>query len=113
LEERHSRNSCQREKWNEKETRHSRRGPRGDVPLETGMVRLWMNLGDQNGIRPGDVVGAIASEVGIPGKAIGEITILRDHTLVDISEQHVTRVLEESMGKYHLRGKSVMLRLAE
>jgi ATP-dependent RNA helicase DeaD len=114
LEERHSKTSSQREKWNEKEGRHSsRRAPRGDAPLETGMVRLWMNLGDQNGIRPGDVVGAIASEVGIPGKAIGEITILRDHTLVDISEQHVTRVLEESMGKYHLRGKSVMLRLAE
>ena len=72
-----------------------------------------MNLGDQNGLRPGDVVGAIASEVGIPGKAIGAITILRDHTLVDISEKHVTRVLKESTGKYHLKGKSVMLRLAE
>jgi hypothetical protein len=28
-------------------------------------------------------------------------------------EQHVTRVLKESTGKYHLKGKSVMLRLAE
>jgi ATP-dependent RNA helicase DeaD len=87
-------------------SRHSR-------TKEQGMVRLWMNLGGQNGIRPGDVVGAIASEVGIPGKAIGEIIILNDHTLVDVSENHVKRVLKESTGKYHLKGKSVMLRLAE
>lgn len=107
----------QREKWNEK-----RNGPRNSTrksftrdstPIEGGMVRLWMNLGNQNGIRPGDVVGAIASEVGIPGKAIGEITILGDHTLVDIAEMHVKKVLSESTGKYHLRGKPVMLRLAE
>ena len=72
-----------------------------------------MNLGNQNGLRPADVVGAIASEVGIPGKAIGEIDIHSDHTFVDISEQHVTRVLKESTGKYQLRGKAVMLRLAD
>lgn len=117
LEERRGKSANQREKWNEKERggrRSSRKPVRGDSsPLEGGMVRLWMNLGDQNGLRPGDVVGAIASEVGIPGKAIGEITILRDHTLVDISEQHVHRVLSESTGKYQLRGKAVMLRLAE
>jgi ATP-dependent RNA helicase DeaD len=113
LEERRSNTSDQRKKWNEKESRNPRRSKRTESPRESGMVRLWMNLGDNNGIRPGDVVGAIASEVGIPGKAIGAITILSDHTLVDISEQHVTRVLTESSGKYHLKGKSVMLRLAE
>ena len=113
LDERRDRNAGQRDKWNTREPRNSRRKFQGEAPRENGMVRLWMNLGDQNGIRPGDVVGAIASEVGIPGKAIGAITILSDHTLVDISEQHVTRVLKESTGKYHLKGKSVMLRLAE
>ena len=37
------------------------------------MVRLRMNLGETHGLRPRDVVGAIASEVGIPGQAIGSI----------------------------------------
>jgi ATP-dependent RNA helicase DeaD len=63
-------------------------------------------------VRPGDVVGAIASEVGIPGRAIGEIDIRRDHTFVDVSEQHVSRVLAESSGKYSLRGRPVTLKLA-
>jgi ATP-dependent RNA helicase DeaD len=79
---------------------------------EAGMVRLMMNLGVEQGVRPGDIVGAIASEVGIPGKAIGEIDIRRDHTFVDVAEKHVRQVLKESTGKYFLRGKAVMLKLA-
>lgn len=76
------------------------------------MVRLKMNLGDAHGLRPGDVVGAIASEAGIPGRAIGEIDIRREFTFVDVAEQHVRQVLKCSEGNYHLRGKPVLLTLA-
>ena len=78
----------------------------------SNMIRLKMNLGDAHGLRPGDVVGAIASEVGIPGRAIGEISILKNHTFVDVAEKHVSQVLQASSGKYYLRGKPVMLELA-
>ncbi|HEX7568853.1 MAG TPA: DEAD/DEAH box helicase [Anaerolineaceae bacterium] len=87
--------------------------PRGNKhSQESGMVRLRMNLGNANGIRPGDVVGAIAGEVGIPGRAIGEIDIRKDYTLVDVMEQHVRQVLQQSTGQYQLRGKPVLLTLA-
>lgn len=79
---------------------------------EDGMVRLKMNLGGTHGIRPGDVVGAIAGEVGIPGKAIGAIQIQDRFTLVDVAEKHVKRVLQASTGKYSLRGKPVTLTIA-
>ena len=79
---------------------------------EGGMVRLKMNLGGTHGIRPGDVVGAIAGEVGIPGKAIGAIDIQERQTFVDVAEKHVKRVLQASTGQYSLRGKPVMLTLA-
>ena len=79
---------------------------------DAAMVRLKMNLGDAHGLRPGDVVGAIASEVGIPGKAIGEIAIFRNHTFVDISEKHVRKVLQSSAGQYQLHGRPVVLTLA-
>ncbi len=90
-------------------TPHSRR----DKPQqEPGMIRLQMNLGKAHGILPRDVVGAIASEVGIPGRAIGAIDIQKEHTFIDVAEKHVRRVLKASDGKYQLRGKSVMLKLA-
>ena len=76
------------------------------------MVRLRMNLGVTQGLRPSDVVGAIASEVGIPGRAIGQIDIHENHTFVDVAEIHVNRVLEVSSGQYSLRGKAVLLTLA-
>jgi ATP-dependent RNA helicase DeaD len=79
---------------------------------EAGFVRLKMNLGGDNGLRPSDVVGAIASEVGIPGRAIGVIDIRKDYTFVDVSEKHVRQVLQESTGQYFLHGKPVLLKLA-
>lgn len=118
LDERRAGNDRQREKWNSKTSSGSgvssdqKRPARGGTK-ESGMVRLWMNLGNANGIRPGDVVGAIASESGIPGRAIGEIDIRSDHTFVDVAEQHVKMVLKASEGKYRLRGKPVLLRLAD
>jgi ATP-dependent RNA helicase DeaD len=124
LDERRSGNDRQREKWNSKTSSGSsssssygagadKKKPAHSGTKEPGMVRLWMNLGNANGIRPGDVVGAIASESGIPGRAIGEIDIRSDHTFVDVAEQHVKMVLNASEGKYRLRGKPVMLRLAD
>lgn len=87
-------------------------GKRNNRKHEPGYVRLKMNLGHQHGIRPSDVVGAIATEVGIPGRAIGEIDIRGNFTFVDVSEKHVRQVLRESVGQYLLRGKPVMLKLA-
>jgi ATP-dependent RNA helicase DeaD len=78
---------------------------------EPGMVRLTLNLGRAHGIQPGDVVGAIASEAGIPGRAIGAIDIRHQETLVDVKEQHVERVLRQ-MTRSTLRGQPVKLTVA-
>ena len=81
--------------------------------VEPGMVRLWMNLGNRNGLRPGDVVGAIAGESGIPGKAIGEIDIRSSYSLVDVEEKLVKNVLKASNGSFRIKGKPVLLRVAD
>jgi ATP-dependent RNA helicase DeaD len=87
-------------------------GRKGEQQGEPGMIRLRMNLGVTHGLRPGDVVGAIAGEVGIPGKAIGEIDIHENHTFVDVAEAHAGQVLAGSAGQYSLRGRQVWLTLA-
>ena len=79
---------------------------------DANMVRVKMNLGNIHGVRPGDIVGAIASEVGIPGKAIGEINIHEKHSFVDIEKVHIKQVLQVSSGKYFVKGKPVFLSLA-
>jgi ATP-dependent RNA helicase DeaD len=78
---------------------------------EPGMVRLTLNAGRSHGIQPGDVVGAIAGETGIPGRAIGAIDIHADETFVDVKEMHVERVLKQ-MQKRTLRGRTISLKRA-
>jgi len=69
---------------------------------EPGMVRLSMSVGKVHGIRPSDVVGAIAYHADIPGNTIGKIFIEENHTLVDVPEQFVGQVLSKA-GKYSIR----------
>jgi ATP-dependent RNA helicase DeaD len=99
--------------WPKSNNGHDKKNKNNKRSSEDGMVRLWMNLGNTNGIRPGDVVGAIAGESGIPGNAIGAIDIRSDHTFVDVMEQHVSVVLSSCAKKYRLRGKPVILRQAD
>jgi len=73
-----------------------------DQPREAGMVRMVLGLGRQDGIRPGDVVGAIAFHADIPGSSLGKIIIQRDRTMVDVPEAYVGKVLAGN-GRYKVR----------
>ncbi|HTE83524.1 MAG TPA: DEAD/DEAH box helicase, partial [Dehalococcoidia bacterium] len=51
--------------------------------VEHGMQRLFIDLGRKQGVRPGDVVGAITNEAAIRGTEIGAIDIYDNFTFVD------------------------------
>jgi ATP-dependent RNA helicase DeaD len=53
-------------------------------PMGEGPVRLFVNVGRFQGIRPQDIVGAIANEANIPGRAIGAIDIFDNFSFVDV-----------------------------
>ena len=98
---------------------------RGDKPLEVevepapervarteeGMVRLFIDAGSRGGVRPGDIVGAIANEAGVPGKAIGSIDIYDDFTFVELPSQFRDQVLQR-MARATIRGRPIEIRVA-
>ncbi len=88
----------------EREERFGREPRRdsADHPREAGMVRMVLGLGRQDGIRPGDVVGAIAFHADIPGSSLGKIIIQNDRTTVDVPEAYVSKVLAGN-GRYMIR----------
>ncbi|MEP7290603.1 MAG: DEAD/DEAH box helicase [Chloroflexota bacterium] len=100
----------EREREQKSEWSRKKGQPRGGKE-EAGMVRLSLNAGRSHGIQPGDVVGAIAGETGIPGRAIGAIDIHADETFVDVKEMHVDKVLKQ-MQKRTLRGRQISLKRA-
>jgi ATP-dependent RNA helicase DeaD len=86
--------------------RDGRRGERGDagnkrVSHEAGMVRLKLNKGKENGVRPNDIVGTIAHHADIPGSSIGKIRIEDKFTYVDVPEDLVEKVLKHN-GNYRI-----------
>jgi ATP-dependent RNA helicase DeaD len=65
-----------------------------DSTLETYRVEV----GAQHGVKPGNIVGAIANESGIDGQFIGRVVINDDHSFVDLPEgmpKEVFRTLQK------------------
>jgi ATP-dependent RNA helicase DeaD len=53
-----------------------------DVVFET----FRLEVGHAHGVKPGNIVGAIANEAGLEGRHIGHVDIRDDHSFVDLPE---------------------------
>ena len=76
------------------------------------MVRLFINVGKNQGVKPGDVLGAIAGESGMPGKLVGSIDMFDKYTFVEVPEDCADEVLE-AMKHARIKGKSVRMEIAK
>ena len=76
---------------------------------ESGMARLYISVGRNAGIRPQDLVGAIANEAGINGRAVGAIEITDHFSLVEVPEEVAGEVIGAIRGGT-IRGKKVTIR---
>lgn len=73
---------------------------------EAGMVRLFINIGRNQNIRPGDIVGGIAGETGMPGKLIGSIDIYDKYTFVEVPREYAGDVIK-IMKDNQIKGKKI------
>ena len=80
------------EKKDTYEPRKNVRGNRGERQRkqlsqpEAGMETYKIAVGRSHGVKPGNIVGAIANEVQIDSKHIGRIEIFEDYSIVDLPE---------------------------
>ena len=72
-------------------------------------VQLWVGGGRRAGLRPGDLVGAIANEAGVPGSVVGAIQIFDDFALVDVQAAVVDGVAD-ALRRARIRGQQVAVR---
>ena len=73
---------------------------------EDGMVRLFINIGKKQRVRPGDILGAIAGESGSDGKLIGTIDMYDKYTFVEVPREYAREVLN-AMKNVKIKGKTV------
>ena len=81
------------------------RGRAGDADA----TRLYIGLGRSSGMRPADIVGAIANEAGIDSAGIGAIDIADRFSLVDVPAEDADAIIAALRGT-KIRGKKVMVR---
>ena len=73
---------------------------------ESGMVRLFINIGKKQKARPGDILGAIAGETGLNGKVVGTIDMYDKYTFVEVPREYAPEVLK-AMKNVKIKGKTV------
>jgi len=74
-----------------------------------GFARVFVGAGKKAGIRPADLVGAIAGESGVPSSAIGAIRIAENFSVVEVPDELADEIIE-AVGAGTLRGKKVKVR---
>ncbi|HEV7777247.1 MAG TPA: DEAD/DEAH box helicase [Luteibacter sp.] len=78
-----------------------RRPPResGTRPMrahvtEHGKRTYRLEVGHEHGVKPGNIIGAIANEGGIEAQFIGRVSIRGEHSLIDLPEGMPTEVFQ-------------------
>jgi len=98
--------------------KHADGGPRKKKPARKGRergnhegdyVRIYVALGRRAGVRPADLVGAIANEASIDSREIGAIDIGDSFSLVEVPERSADMIVD-ALKRTKLRGRPVKAR---
>jgi ATP-dependent RNA helicase DeaD len=73
------------------------------------VARVFIGAGRADGVRPGDLVGAIANEAGLSSSAIGSVRIADRFSLVEVPAAELDNVIRALRGST-LRGNRVTVR---
>jgi ATP-dependent RNA helicase DeaD len=93
----------------ERTARHDRRDERRARGPGGSMTRLFIGAGRKTGIRPQDIVGAIANESSLSGREIGAIQIADRFSLVEIPASAADEVIG-ALRSSTIKGKRVSVR---
>lgn len=80
-----------------------------DFP-DVDMQRYFLNIGRQNQVKPGNIVGAIANEADLESKYIGEIEIRETYSTVDLPADMPAGVMA-ILKKVRVSGRPMSLRV--
>lgn len=75
---------------NQQEREPTKRGPRDDSSL----IRYRLEVGRNDNVKPGDIVGAIANEAGVESQHIGHIKLYDDFSTVDLPDGMPKEILQ-------------------
>ena len=84
--------------------------PPSSRPSKPAMVSLQIDGGKKHKLRPGDIVGALTANTGIPGDSVGKINVTDNTTVVAVARMHADKALAVLKGE-RIKGKSFKARI--
>jgi len=76
-----------------------------------GQTRLWMNIGEEQGVVPIDIVNTIAGETGLPGKVVGTVDVRERHLFADVASEHVKGIIAK-LNRSQIKGHKLKVKVA-
>ncbi|MGY0559338.1 MULTISPECIES: DEAD/DEAH box helicase [unclassified Luteimonas] len=83
----------------------------GTRPAEVGMESFRLEVGHAHGVKPANIVGAIANEADLESRYIGRIDIRDDYSLVDLPEG-MPREIMDHLKRVRVAGQQLQMRRA-
>jgi ATP-dependent RNA helicase DeaD len=85
--------------------------PKASRATPPGQTRLWVSLGEEQGIKPIDFVNAIAGHTGLPGKVVGTVDVRERHSFVDVAAEHANGIIAK-LNRAEVNGHKVKVKVA-
>jgi ATP-dependent RNA helicase DeaD len=80
--------------------------PAPDPGATPAWAKLFIGVGERDGLRAGDLLGAITGEAGVDGRSVGKIDIHESHTVVEVHDAVARKVIKALNGT-SIRGRAV------
>lgn len=68
--------------------------------------KLFLGVGERDGLEKGDLLGAITGEAGVAGSSVGKIEIRESHSLVEVHD-NVARAVIQALNGTTIKGRAV------
>ena len=97
-----------RSEGGERKQREFKPRPQRDDAVEAGMVKLFLSLGKNHRVSPGDIVGMLHNECHLERGTVGRIHLFPNFSLVEVTESEAAHAIEAA-SRAQLRGQSFKL----
>jgi ATP-dependent RNA helicase DeaD len=81
-------------------------------PVRAAMTRLYVNVGEMDKVRPGDLVGAFTNEAGISRSELGRVEVRERHSTVEVATGVADAVVAKLNG-VSIKGRRAMVKVDE
>ena len=85
--------------------------PKPSRATPADQTRLWVSVGEAQGVVPIDFVNTVAGITGLPGKVVGTVDVRERHSFVDVASEHANGIIAK-LNRAEIKGHKVKVKVA-